>query len=160
MTLSLKLNLADILEAKYPHGFTVPADIDIANVIEFGDDDWDHSIDVDAHFEGDCVILPWSVDDVLARRSDLNTKQAWQVLTQARKQFLEDRCHLDFLEVTANRLFPIDADVAEIVKERLRSLLAQVEATPSDFLANWADIQRTREHLDALEEALNAGDQP
>jgi hypothetical protein len=48
VTRQLTVNLADVLERKYPSGFHVPADIDIGMFLEFADDDWDHTIDIDA----------------------------------------------------------------------------------------------------------------
>ena len=66
MTRHLTLNLADVLERKYPSGFHVPADVEITTFLEFADDDWDHAIDLDALLEAeDQVALLWSVDDVL-----------------------------------------------------------------------------------------------
>jgi hypothetical protein len=158
MPLSINLNLAEILEEKYPHGFHVPADIDISNVIEFGDDDWEHPLDIDAHLEAeDKIALIWSVSDVLERRADLTMEQAWKVLTQGREQFLEGRCHLDFLEVTANQLFPVGANATQFVMQRLRSLLTDIEAAPNELLGAYGAVERTRELLDDLEHALNVG---
>ena len=48
MSRHLTVNLADVLERKYPSGFHVPADIDIGTFLEFADDDWDHPLDLDA----------------------------------------------------------------------------------------------------------------
>ncbi|MBX9623993.1 MAG: hypothetical protein K2X82_09310 [Gemmataceae bacterium] len=108
MTQKLTLNLADILERRYPSGFHVPADIDLGTFLEFADDDWDHCLDLDAHLEAeDSVALVWSVSDVLARRPDLTTEQAWTVLVTARDDFRRGECHLDFIEATANGVFPV-----------------------------------------------------
>ena len=35
MKTKIEINLADILERKYPHGFHVPADIEISSFLEF-----------------------------------------------------------------------------------------------------------------------------
>src|ERR1700733_11162798 len=43
---NIEIDLADILEQKYPHGFHVPADIDLSLFLEFGDDDWTHDLDL------------------------------------------------------------------------------------------------------------------
>ena len=120
MTRHLTLNLADVLERKYPSGFHVPADVEITTFLEFADDDWDHAIDLDAMLEaGDQVALLWSVDDVLKRRPDLSREQAWRVLVTARDDFAKDACHLDFLESTANGLFPVGADAKLRLKTRV-----------------------------------------
>ena len=47
MTMTLEIDLADILENKYPNGFHAPADIDISSFLEFTDDDWRHEIDIE-----------------------------------------------------------------------------------------------------------------
>ncbi|MGL4465722.1 MAG: hypothetical protein ACRC1K_26525 [Planctomycetia bacterium] len=157
MTRQLTLNLADILERKYPSGFHVPADIDITTFLEFADDDWDQTIDLDALLAAeDQVASLWSVDDVLDRRPDLTRVQAWQVLTTARDDFAKDACHLDFLECTANGLFPVGADAKLRLKTRLDALLAAVERLPDDGLADPARFGRMAAQIDDLEKAIAA----
>lgn len=155
MTQHLTLNLADILAQKYPCGFRVPAEIDIEPFLEFGDDDWDHTIDIDALLEAeDQVASLWSVSDVLERRPDLTPEQAWKVLVTARDDFAKDRCHVDFLECTANGLFPIGLDAKLRLKTRVAALLAAVERLPDDALADPARFGAMAAQIDDLEKAV------
>lgn len=157
MTRQLTVNLADVLERKYPSGFHVPADIDIGTFLEFADDDWDHTLDLDALLAAeDRVATLWSVDDVLSRRPDLTRQQAWQVLTTARDDFAKDGCHLDFLESTANGLFPVGADARLRLKSRVAALLAAVERLPDDGLADPARYGAMAAQIDDLERAVTA----
>lgn len=157
MTRHLTLNLADILGEKHPSGFHVPADIDLGTFLEFADDDWDHTLDLDALLaDEDRVATLWSVDDVLSRRPDLSRTQAWQVLTTARDDFARDQCHLDFLESTANGLFPVGADAKLRLKTRLAALLAAVERLPDDGLADPARFGTMAAQIDDLEKAVTA----
>ena len=157
MTRQLTLNLADVLERKYPSGFHVPADIDIGTFLEFADDDWDHTLDLDALLAAeDQVTTVWSVDDVLSRRPDLTRHQAWQVLVTARDDFTKDACHLDFLECTANGLYPVGADAKLRLKTRVAALLAAVERLPDDGLADPARFGAMAAQIDDLERAVTA----
>jgi hypothetical protein len=152
MTRKLILNLADILERKYPSGFHVPADIDISTLLEYGDDDWDHTIDIDALLEAeDQVALVWSLADVLIRRPDLTEEQAWKVLTSAREDFLHDRCHLDFIESTADGLYPLPVDAKSRLRRCAEALLRQIDALPPDERDNPAAYGQLAAKLDDLE---------
>jgi hypothetical protein len=154
MTLSLNLNLSDILEAKYPQGFTVPADIDISSFLEFADDDWDHRIDLDAHFEGDCVILVWSLEDVWERRSDLTKEQAWKVLIAARDAFQRDQSQRDFLESTALEMFPIGPQATEQLRQRLLGLVKKVESLPNDGISKAVTFAAIAKQIEELDHTL------
>lgn len=129
MTRQLTVNLADVLERKYPSGFHVPTDIDIGTFLEFADDDWDHTLDLDALLAAEHrVATLWSVDDVLSRRPDLTRQQAWQVLTTARLR----------------------------LKSRVAALLAAVERLPDDGLADPARYGAMAAQIDDLERAVTA----
>lgn len=162
MTQKLTLNLADILERKYPSGFHVPADIDLGTFLEFADDDWDHCLDLDAHLEAeDSVALVWSVSDVLARRPDLTAEQTWTVLVTARDDFRRGECHIDFIEATANGVFPVGPLAKELLCRRVKSLLTAVETLPDSGLTDPAGFSNLASRLEDLEMAIAAkGDEP
>jgi hypothetical protein len=88
MTTTLEIDLADILENKYPHGFHAPADIDISSFLEFADDDWKHEIDIDDLLAAKRLIgIVWNVRLVLDERPDLSDDQAWTVLQTCQPHF-------------------------------------------------------------------------
>jgi len=162
MTRELTINLGDILEEKYPNGFHVPADIDLAMLLEFGDDDWSHCVNIDAVLEAeDKVALIWSIDDVLARRPDLDEKQAWKVLVAARDDFQKEKCHLDFIEATANGLYPVGGLAQTLLVRRVEVLLKTIEDLPGSNLSLPSQVADIASHLDELEKSIaEAGGQP
>ena len=153
MTRQLTINLADILERKYPSGFHVPVDVDVSNLLEFGDDDWDHAIDIDAILEAeDEVALIWGVDDVHQRRPDLNEEQAWKVLETARNDFLKEACHLDFIESTANGLFPKPEDIVQKLRDHVTGLLQELDRDGPVGSTNILLAEVCRHYLQQLNE--------
>lgn len=162
MTRELTINLGDILEEKYPNGFHVPANIDVSMLLEYGDDDWSHSLNLDAVLEAENkVALIWSVDDVLARRPDLDEEQAWKVLVTARDDFLKDKCHLDFIESTANGLYPVGGLAQTLLVRRVEALLKSVAALPETNLSLPDQVAGIASRLDELEQSIaKAGGQP
>ncbi len=162
MTRELTINLGDILEEKYPNGFHLPADIDVAMLLEYGDDDWSHCLNLDAILETENkVALIWSVDDALARRPDLDEDQAWKVLITARDDFQKDKCHLDFIESTANGIYPVGGLAQTLLIRRVVALLKSVEALPNSYLSLPDQVVDIASRLDELEQAIaKAGGQP
>lgn len=162
MTRELTINLGDILEEKHPNGFHVPADIDLAMLLEFGDDDWSHSLNLDAVLEADNkVALLWSVDDVLARRPDLDEQQAWEVLVTARDDYEREQCPLDFIEATANVRHPLGVSAQMRLTQRMEALLKTVESLSDSSFTKPDDFAGITRHLDELEKQIaKAGGQP
>jgi len=155
MKRTLTINLGNILEEKSPHGFHVPADIDILNFLEFNDDDWCHDLQLDAILEAESMVaLLWSVDDVLARRPDLDEEKAWKVLVEARDDFQREKCHLDFIESTANGLYPLASARLELT-QRIEALLKIVELLPDTGLSLPHDVNRITNQLKELEKSLS-----
>ena len=153
MTRQLTINLADILERKYPHGFHVPVDVDISSFLEFADDDWDHSIDLNAILAADNeVALVWTIDDVHQRRPDLTEEQAWKVLVTARDDFLKDACHLDFIESTANGLFPKPEDIVQKLRDHVTGLLQELDRDGPVGSTNILLAEVCRHYLQQLNE--------
>jgi hypothetical protein len=159
MSHRLTVDLANILAAKYNHGFHVPAEIDISTLLEFGDDDWQHEIDIDAMLEAEHeVALIWSVSDVQSRRPDLNEEQAWRVLTTARDDFRTDSCHLDFLESTADGLFPIGSEALQRLRLRIEHLLKQLQSLPEPTLSAPDQFEDLVQKLSAIEQTLSTAE--
>jgi hypothetical protein len=152
MTTTLQIDLAEILEQKYPHGFHAPADIDISSFLEFADDDWSHDLDIDDLLADRWLIaIIWNVQLVLDERPDLTDDQAWTVLQGCQPHFEEatDPMRATIRQV-AGELFPKPQG-----KEALRAVLArierQIEALPESELTNPAEYGSVGAALDAIE---------
>ncbi len=133
MNTTLEIDLADILENKYPHGFHAPADIDISNFLEFAADDWMHEIDIEDLLAAKRLIaVVWNVQLVLDERPDLTDDEAWTVL---------QACHPHFEEITdamretvrqqADGLFPRPKGKAAL-RVQLARIERLIEALPED----------------------------
>jgi hypothetical protein len=124
MTTTLEIDLADILEHKYPHGFHAPADIDIDTFLEFADDDWMHEIDIEDVLATKRLIgIVWNVQLVLDDRPDLTDDQAWTVLQACQPHFEEVTDPMrETIRQLADDLFPKLKG-----KAALRAYLARIE---------------------------------
>jgi len=162
MTRTLSINLGEILEEKYPNGFHVPAYIDISAFLEFGEDDWSHGLNFDAILEAeDQVALIWSVDDVLARRPDLDEQQAWKILVAARDDYERSQCHLDFIEATANGLYPVGECARIQLTRRVETLLKTLETLSETDFSQPDHVASIVSRLDDLEKSMvETGGQP
>ena len=121
---TLEIDLADILERKYPHGFHAPADIDIGTFLEFADDDWMHEIDIEHLLTANQLIgITWKAQLVLDERPDLTDDQAWTVLQACQAHFEEfTDLMMKTIRQRADSLFPKLKG-----KAALRAQLAQIE---------------------------------
>jgi hypothetical protein len=158
----ITIDLAAILELRYPTGFCAPANIPIETFLDYGEDHWKHDLDCVALLEEQRVAaITFGAAEVLERRPDLTEEQAWEVATIARDDFVRDRCHLDFLECTADALFPTvqrkTLDRVYRLKFHVRDRLASAEAAQpeeresTDQLHQWlhelAGIERIARKL-------------
>jgi hypothetical protein len=133
MTTSLEIDLATILEQKYPHGFHAPADIDIVNFLEFADDDWSHEVNIEELLADKQLIgIIWNVRLILDERPDLTDDQAWRVLQDCQPHFEEvtDPVRAIVRKVAAD-LFPQPQGKAAI-RAMLAQIERQVEALPEN----------------------------
>lgn len=124
MTTTLEIDLADILEQKYPQGFHAPADIEIDTFLEFADDNWSHELNVeDLLATKQLVGIIWNVRLVLDERPDLTNDQAWSVLQACQPHFeqVTDPMRAT-VQAVADELFPKPKG-----KAALRAFLAQIE---------------------------------
>jgi hypothetical protein len=133
MNTTLEIDLADILENKYPHGFHAPADIDISNFLEFADDDWMHEIDIEDLLAAKRLIgVVWSVQLVLDERSDLTDDQAWTVLQKCQPHFeLVTDAMRDTIRQHTDDLFPKLKGKAAL-RAQLTRIERLIEALPED----------------------------
>jgi hypothetical protein len=147
------IDLADILEQKYPHGFHVPADIDLSMFLEFGDEDWTHELDLKALLAKDRrIALMFDTEQVKTLRPHLDDDQAWEVLQQfesACEDFQEPM--LETIRQLADFAYPNDK---AILRERLNRLSRAVEALPDRERTNPAAYGETAAKLDTLETEL------
>lgn len=102
---TITIDLAEILEAKLQHGFHVPVSIDIRDLLDYADDDWDETLDLDLLLAGRHeAALIFSATDVRRLRPHLTDDQAWEVAEVTRDQF---RHALDdFLGDVADENYP------------------------------------------------------
>jgi len=150
MKTKLEINLADILERKYPHGFHVPADIDINTFLEFADDDWLHEIDLHEMLAGDRrVALVYSTEDVKGVRPDLDDDQAWEILQQL-KAACED-CPATMQEIIRQLADMSYPNSKTTLRDRLARLASNIEALPDREHDNPAAYGEAAVKLDALE---------
>jgi hypothetical protein len=151
MNTTLEINLADILEQKYPHGFHAPADIDIGNFLEFADDHWMHQVEIDDLLAANRLIgVVWDVQLVLDERPDLTEDQAWTIL-QACRPYLEEVT--DPMRATIRRRAD-DQFPKPNAKAALRAQLAridrEIEALPEDECTDPAAYGSVSARLDTV----------
>ena len=152
MTYTLEIDLADILERKYPHGFHAPADIEIGNFLEFADDDWTHELDITELLAKDHLIGNIrDVQLVLDERPDLTEDEAWKVLQvcQSRFEQVTDEVR-QTVRQAAESLFPKPTG-----KAAMQSLLARIQgriaALPDDERTDPAAYGSVQAELDTVE---------
>ena len=84
---TITINLAEILEAKLQHGFSVPVSVDVGDLLDYADDDWDEPIDLDLLLaQRQEAALIFSAADVKRLRPHLTDEQAWEVVGFIRDQ--------------------------------------------------------------------------
>jgi hypothetical protein len=130
---TLEIDLANILEQKYPHGFHAPADIDLSTFLEFADDDWSHELDIDDLLAANQLIgIVWNVQLVLDERPDLTDDQAWTVLQACQPHFEEVTDAMrEIIRQQADGLFPkLKGKTA--LRAQLARIEKRIEALPED----------------------------
>jgi len=133
MNTTLEINLADILEHKYPHGFHAPADIEIGTFLEFADDDWSHQININNLLAANRLIgIVWDVQIILDERLDLTDDQAWTVLQACQRHFEEVTAPMRAtIRYLADDLFPKLKGKAAL-RAQLARIERRIEALPED----------------------------
>ncbi len=152
----ITIDLADVLHQETrQHTATIPATVELGEMLEFLDVG-DHELDLDNLLARDGqVALIWSGDDVLARRPDLNDEQAWAVLIRAKEDHERDHCQLDFIESTADGLYPRGDEAKERLRGRVADILKQIDSLPADELLSHATYGEVTAKLDQADKALS-----
>ncbi len=145
MTTKITLDLAGILAAKLQHGFHMPVTVDIAELLEYADDDWDEELDLDDLLARDGrAALVFSADDARAARPHLTGEQAWEVTRVTR-----DECRDalgDFLGDVADANHPT---AKLILQRRLGALTARLRDDPRSEPPELVGFRRMIERLPA-----------
>jgi hypothetical protein len=147
---SFTIDLAEVLQAKYPHGFHAPADIDINTFLEFADDDW--SIDLDEYLaKRHLVAVIWNLALVLNERPDLTDEQAWKVLQACQPEFenVTDTVRRTVLRVS-DKLFPKPTGKAGL-RAMLASIERRIDALPAEVSRDPASYGSIASLLDSVE---------
>ena len=133
MNTTLEINLADILEHKYPHGFHAPADIEIGTFLEFADDDWSHELDIEALLAANRLIgVVWNVQLVLDERPDITDDEAWTVLQACQPHFEEVTDPMrEIIRQQADHVVPEPKGKAALRAQLVR-IERRIEALPED----------------------------
>jgi hypothetical protein len=133
MNTTLEIDLAEILESRYPHGFHAPADIDISNFLEFADGDWMHEIDIEDLLAAKRrIAVVWNVQLILDERADLTDDQAWSVLQACQTHFeLVTDAMRATIRQQADDLFPKPKGKAAL-RVQLDRIERLIEALPED----------------------------
>ena len=155
MTYTFEIDLADILERKYPQGFHAPADIEIVNFLEFGDDDWTHELDVMELLAKDHLIaVIRDVQLVLDERPDLTGNEAWKVLQDCQPRFeqVTDEVRQTVRQV-AESLFPKPSGKAAM-RALFASIQGRIEALPDDVTTNPAAYGSVQAELDTADSLM------
>lgn len=152
---TLCIDLAHILEERYPHGFNAPVTIDTDVLIEFGDENWTHDLDITEHLaESRRIGLIYSTEDVKQVRPDLNDDQAWDVLQQ-----FEAACEdcpdplFETMQQLADTAYPPDSK--QLLTARLDRIRQRIERLPRHEPDNPAGYGEAAALLDAVESELN-----
>ena len=83
---NITLSMHDILVQHFGTSVTVPATIDIDQLLDFACDDDEHEIDVDDYLaKQQQIAIIWGIDDVKSVRPDLSDEQAWEALKFAHR---------------------------------------------------------------------------
>lgn len=90
----ITIDLADILETKLQFGVSIPVSIDVDQLLEYGDDDWSHDLDIgDILSRQRITAVLISAEEVQRQYPHLSDEQAWETAERLRddfEAFLED----------------------------------------------------------------------
>jgi hypothetical protein len=107
--MKVTVNIRDHLVDQWGPEISIPATIDIDEILEFTGIDEEHEFDIDIHevLAANRVIAHlWGTEDVQAVRPDLDDDQAWQVLqTVARRLDSQHGMSWETVEIVAEELF-------------------------------------------------------
>jgi hypothetical protein len=115
-----------------------------------------HEFDLDELLsEHHLIGIVWNTQLVLAERPDLTEEQAWEVLSTCQCYFEEpSEQQLEVVRKVAQNLYPPAREAKEALQERLRNLMQQVDALPSDSKTNPAAFGLLAARIDTLEATI------
>jgi hypothetical protein len=147
----LQIDLANILEHKYPHGFHAPADIDISSFLEFADDDWMHEVEIEDLLAAKQLIgVVWNIQLILDERPDLTDDQAWKVLRACQPRLEEVTGPMrETIRQQADELFPQLKGKAAL-RAQLARIATRIEALPEDECTDPASYGSVAAELDTV----------
>ncbi len=153
--MKVDIDLAEILKRKYPRGFHAPADIDIDLLLEFGDDDWTHEIDLHEHLaRRHAIALVWDADMLVARHPRLTEGQAWEALRECRRlHAAEEGLCWGKVDAAVGGLFPEAPEARRRLLDRAADLCARVLTLPDGVLDDPAFRGPVTAALDSLDAA-------
>lgn len=101
---TLTIDLAAILGHKLQFGFTVPVPVDVDQLLEYADDDWEHELDLEGLLaERRQAVVLLDAGTVQDRHPHLTPDQAWDVVQVVRSDFeafaedaIEDAVYFNF----------------------------------------------------------------
>src|SRR5579859_5479159 len=145
------VNLRDLLICELGGTTThIPATVDVDDLMEFSDIA-NTQIDIDELLRQERKVASvWALDQVFLRRPDLTDEQAWDVLQHARNAFELDGVHLDYLESTADGLFPPPSSAKVQLATRTRNLLRRIDLLPDEEASDPAGFATVAATLDAI----------
>jgi hypothetical protein len=147
------INIREILEEKFGETPTVPATIDIGEVIQFMDADEEHELDVHDLLAGrKAIALIWEAEQLLSHYPHLTEDQAWDALQFCEAQYTaETGLTWDDVAGVVNERFPDAAEAKLRLLDRLQTLRRQVESLPADERTNPAAYGEIAAEIDAAE---------
>jgi hypothetical protein len=142
----LTINLAEILESKLQHGFSVPVSVDVGDLLDYADDDWEETIDLELHLaQRQQAALIFSAHDAKRLRPHLTDEQAWEVAEITRDQtrsMVEE-----FLAEVADENFPS-------AKEDLHRRVARLHVILNHRHSGKPEAKRIDEQLYGIERLI------
>lgn len=131
MSVTIEVNLADILKRKHPQAYQALAKIEFSNSLRY-DEFWSHEFNIaDLLAEKQLIGIIWNVQLILDYRPDLTRDQAWLVLQECERYFDEEITDSmqETIRLISERMFPKPPGKATL-KARLLQLGQLVEALP------------------------------
>jgi len=147
----ISIDLAELLQAKLQHGFSVPVSIQVEDLLEYADDYWDEVLDLDHLLEARHeVALVITADQVLELRPHLTHEQAWEVakITRNDTQYMLR----DLIGDVADLNYPTAKDQLLLRAIRLQATLKSLAETEVTALAALQQLEAVRRGIDRVPE--------
>jgi hypothetical protein len=128
---TITVDLAEILESKFQHGLSIPVSIDVSDLLDYADDDWSESLDLDLLLaERQEAALIISAKEAKRVRPHLSDEQAWEVAQITRDQTLW--AIEDFLGDVADENYPTGKQLLQRRAAQLKARFGGSQTQPSE----------------------------